>query len=159
MSILILSLVQNREIIVVLALYLCIFLEGISICAFLIYSRSERENESDEKKILISTKQPPPKGSDVVSSMNLYVTYAGRGSSHSRREIAFTIKSVMGARLSRGMDELDNDPIFRSDLDRVVDRYVGGNDVDWKNRQKESQKEREAYLTSLERIVQRLSHS
>ena len=155
-SILVLSLIEDTEILLVLALYLCIFLEGVSICAFLIYSHGIGDEGPDENGILASQRQPPPRGSDVVSSMNLYVMYAGRGSSHSRREIAFMIKNVVGAKQSGRMDEFDYGPFFRSDLDLVVNRYTDGNDAQWKNRHRESKKEREAYLTSLERIVQKL---
>ena len=156
--ILILSLVQNTEIILVLTLYLSIFLEGISICAFAIYSRSSKEDDFAKKlNRQDQTKMPSSKGSDVVSSMNMYVTYAGRGSIHSRREIAFIIRNVAEDRHSIKLKEFENDPTFQADCDQVVNRYVRGYDEENKrNRRKETKREKDAYLTSLERIVVKL---
>lgn len=105
-----------------------------------------------------------PKGSDVVSAMNIYVTYAGRGSDHSRREIGFIIKNLVEDRKARkgDDDDLSNDRVFQADLKNVMTRYTSGYEIQISHKgrnRRESRKEREAYLTSLERVVMKLRES
>jgi len=89
--------------------------------------------------------------------MDLYVTYAARGSSHSRREIAFIIKNLLNDRQSRRRSGwAEDDPVFRSDLSRVVTRYIEETSASREREKKETRKEREAYLASLERLVAKL---
>jgi hypothetical protein len=153
--ILIISLTQNSQIILVLALYLCIFLEGISISAFVIYSRSSGKDAASS--VNESARPSSPKGTDVVSSMNVYLSYAEKGSSHSRREIALIIRNLLNDSQARKREELDKDPFFQADLNKVVFRYTDHYETVRNSGARYSRGEREAYLNSLERVILRLS--
>jgi len=143
----------------VVSLYVCILLEGISLSAFLMYSRPEDEDSfaPDRQK-----GGDGGKGNDVVNSMNVYVKYASRGSDHSRREIAYVIKNVMEEKTTKKHRDLSNDRLFQSDLERVVIPFTSDGNQTLERKQsrafkrKVSRQEREAYLTSLERIVKKL---
>jgi hypothetical protein len=152
-AILVLSLLQNSNIILVVLLYLCIILGGVSISTLVVTSR-HGGSESGLSQSL-EDQQSAPKGMDIVSNMNVYVTFASRGSEHSRRELAFIIRNCLEDSKSWKPAEFASDPQFRADMERVVLRYTNSN---WKERfgKKESRSERDAYLSSLERIVQRL---
>ncbi len=155
-AILIFSLVQNSQTLVVFALYLCIFLEGVSISALVIYSRSEPADDFPSN--FTDPRSEFPTVTDVVTSMNIYVTYAEKGSEHSRRELAYIIRNLLEDRQSRKADGFVSDAAFQSDLKRVMLRYTVEDEADrgGKKRKKESRHEREAYLTSLERVVKKL---
>ena len=116
-AILILALLGNSEIILVISLYICILLEGISLSVFIMYSRFEDEDPfpTDSHR-----SYDGGKGNDVVNSMNVYVKYASRGSDHSRREMTHVIKNVMEDSASKKYRDLSNDRLFQSDLERVV---------------------------------------
>ena len=154
-AILILALLGNSQIILVISLYVCILLEGISLSVFVMYSKPEedpfpKDSHRDHEGV---------KGNDVVNSMNIYVKYASRGSDHSRREIAHVIKNVMEDDASKKYRELSNDRLFQSDLERVVIPFTSGGAQTLGRRAPKtrvSRQEREAYLTSLERIVRKL---
>ena len=155
-AILILALLGNSQIILVVSLYVCILLEGISLSVFIMYSRPEEEEPfpKDSRR-----DHDVGKGNDVVNSMNIYLKYASRGSDHSRREIAHVIKNVMEDNASKRYWELSNDRLFQSDLERVVIPFTFGGAQTLGRRapkSRASRQEREAYLTSLERIVQKL---
>jgi len=158
-AILILALLGNSQIILVISLYVCILLEGISVSIFIMYSRSE---EGDSFPIEPQKGGEGGKGNDVVNSMNIYVKYASRGSEHSRREIAHVIRNVVEGNASKKHGDLSNDRLFQSDLERVVTPFTpdrnqtSGKQFGKAPRGKVSKREREAYLTSLERIVQKL---
>jgi len=150
-AILVLSLAQNSQIVLVLLLYFCILVEGISVSALVLYSRDSPPSELYSRNSTETEKVP--RGTDVVSSMDIYVTYAVRGSSHSRREIAFIIKNLLNDRQLRRESRENNDPRFQSDLNAIL-RYLDESAP--KEGKKESRKEREAYLASLERVVAKL---
>jgi hypothetical protein len=140
----------------VISLYVCILLEGISLSVFIMYSRPEVEDPFPKDP---HRDHDAGKGNDVVNSMNIYVKYASRGSDHSRREIAHVIKNVMEDDASRKYRELSNNRVFQSDLERVVIPFTSGGAQTLGRRASKtrvSRQEREAYLTSLERIVQKL---
>jgi hypothetical protein len=150
-AILVLSLIQNSQILLVLLLYLCILLEGISLSAFVMSSRIDHQDEEAK----LPDNRPEPRGTDVVSNMHTYVSFAVKGSEHSRREIAFIIKNLLEDERYRKKVDLEDSAIFQADLQRVVFHYT---DYDEKEKpaEKESRNEREAYVSSLERIVQKL---
>jgi len=149
-TILILTLFRSSQIILVVSLYICILLEGISLSAFIMYSRPEDEESfaSDRRG------GDGGKGNDVVNSMNVYVKYASRGSDHSRREIAYVIKNVMEENTTKKHRDLSNDRLFQSDLERVVTPFTSDGNQTLERKQsraskrKVSRQEREAYLTS-----------
>ncbi len=145
---LVLSVVQDSQILPVLLLYACVLLEGISLSAYVWSSRSYPEIESTR----LNEEPPEPKGLDVVSNMRVYVSFAVKGSEHSRREIAYTIRNLVedGKRT-----DLAQDRAFQADLQRVVWQYIGPFEKD-KPTARASRQEREAYVSSLERIIQKL---
>jgi hypothetical protein len=149
-AILILSLIQNSNIITVLLLYLSIFLEGISLSVFVFSSAIGHEGRSHELQDWTT-----PKGADVVSNMQGYVSFAARGSEHSRREIGFIIKNLLEDGHYGNKEELEQDTQFQSDLERIVLRYTERHEKE-RTSKKESKQEREAYVNSLERIIQKL---
>jgi hypothetical protein len=152
--ILVLAIFQNNQILLVLVLYFCILLEGVSISALMLYSRNSVEKSSTADNEL---KPGSLKGTDVVSSMNVYVTYAVRGSTHSRREIAYIIRNLLDENRSSALRDQNDDPQLPSDLKRVVYDYTEDNASGKAfQRKKETKSEREAYLTSLERVVMKL---
>lgn len=137
-----------------LVLYFCILLEGVSVSAFIFYS-TNLEIEPPAFESTDRARQSSPKGTDVVSSMNIYVTYAVRGSDHSRREIAYIIKNLLEEREIRKSEDT-NDPLLQSDLRKVVYGYTEDNSAHARTRKKQTKNERESYLASLERVVARL---
>jgi len=149
-AILILSLIQNSNILTVLLLYLCIFLEGISLSVFVFSSRGGHEDKSPEFQ-----DGAQPKGADVVSNMQNYVSFAARGSAHSRREIGFIIKNLLEDRRYKNREELASDKEFQHDLERIVFGFTDRHEKE-KTSKKESKQEREAYVSSLERVIQKL---
>jgi hypothetical protein len=159
-AILILALLRNSQIILVISLYVCIVLEGISLSVYIMYSMPDnQESFSADRR----TDEDSGKGNDVVNSMNVYVKYASRGSDHSRREIAHVIKNIMEENTTKKHRDLSSDRLFQSDLERVVIPFTSDGNQTSERRQsgrtskrKVSRQEREAYLTSLERIVQKL---
>jgi hypothetical protein len=160
-AIIILAFLRNSQIIVVIALYACILLEGISISVFMMYSRSRSETGysfDDTTK----TYSAGGKGNDIVDSMNVYVKYASQGSDHSRREIVRILRNVMEFEASKKHGNLSSDKTFRSDLERIGIPFADTKKVPekgqflGKSKTKVSRRDREAYLTSLERIVQKL---
>jgi hypothetical protein len=154
-GILLISMTRNSQIILVLALYLCILLEGISITAYVITSRDKASiNSSETRKSMSGTS-----GTDIVDSMNVYVTYAEKGSSHSRRELAFIIRNLIRNKESRGKTDFEIDQVFQSDLNRVVTRYTDDYEKVRYSSARESRTEREAYVKSLERLISKLSAS
>ena len=149
--ILLLSLVQNSQILVVLLLYACILLEGFSIAAYVWASRNDLEDKLTDP----NEKRVEPRGTDVVSNMRVYVTFAAKGSEHSRREIAFILRNLIEEGRLGEKAQLANDPAFQADLRGVIFRYTG--DYEKENpMNKTSRQEREAYVSSLERIIQKL---
>jgi len=150
-AILFLSLVQNSQILLVLLLYACILLEGISIAAYVWASRNSLENKLTDP----NEERVEPRGTDVVSNMRVYVTFAAKGSEHSRREIAFILRNLIEEGRLGDRARLANDTSFQADLQRVVFLYVGTYEKEnpVKNT---SRQEREAYVSSLERIIQKL---
>ena len=155
-AILILALLGSSQIILVISLYVCILLEGISLSVFIMYSRPE-----DEDPFPKDPHRDPDggKGNDVVNSMNIYVKYASRGSDHSRREIAHVIKNVMEDDASKKYRELSNDRLFQSGsgASRNTIYFWRAQTLGRRApKTRVSRQEREAYLTSLERIVQKL---
>jgi hypothetical protein len=149
--ILILSLVQNSQILLVLLLYACILLEGISIAVYVWASRNDLEDRPTDP----NAERVEPRGTDVVSNMRVYVTFAAKGSEHSRREIAFILRNLIEEGRLGEKALLPNDSGFQADLQRVISRYVGTYEEEnpVKNTSRE---EREAYVSSLERIIQKL---
>jgi len=142
----------------VISLYICILLEGISASIFMMYSRPE---DGDSFPVDHQKGGEGGKGNDVVNSMNIYVKYASRGSEHSRREIAHVIRNVVEGNISKKYLDLSNDRQFQSDLRAVApftseEDQTSGKRFGRAPRKKVSKREREAYLTSLERIVQKL---
>ncbi|MFI5420934.1 MAG: hypothetical protein ACHQ1H_08200 [Nitrososphaerales archaeon] len=161
--VLVLALVGSSQIILVLALYLCMLFAGLSLAVYIIYSVSTwnfspfAENYSNFVR--------SSKGSDVVSSLNVYVKFASRGSGHSRREIAYLLRNIVANQnLSRKLGNLDSRRQVEEDLDKIVNPYVSDNlgnpNSKAKNlgfKTKASKVEREAYLATLERVVRILS--
>jgi hypothetical protein len=150
-AILVLSLIQSSQILLVLLLYLCILVEGISLSAFAMSSRRDHLDE-DAK---LPDNRAEPRGMDVVSNMNTYVSFAVKGSEHSRREIAFIIKNLLDDGRHRKKVDQEADPISQADLQSVVSRYTDYYEKE-KPAKKESRNEREAYVSSLERIIRKL---
>ena len=158
-AILILAFLGNSQIILVVLLYACLVLAGVSLAVFSWHSKSgyEEDLEMDVKK-----DERIVTGNDVVSSMDTYVKYASRGSEHSRREIAHVINNVMSENRSKRRD-LSDDALLQSDLKRVVFQFIEGDQPTRTNfsgresRSRVSSQEREVYLASLERIVQKLA--
>ena len=150
--ILVLSIIHSSQIGLVLLLYLSIILEAVFVSAFAVYSRHPGVDSGPD----FLNRAEAPRGTDIVSSMNLYVTYAARGSDHSRREIAFTIRDLLEDLKSSKLEDLSKDEKFQSDLNRVVYPYLGELAKEQRKKKKGSRQESEAYLSSLERIVSRL---
>ncbi|HYB04700.1 MAG TPA: hypothetical protein VED17_09570 [Nitrososphaerales archaeon] len=150
-AILVLSLIQNSQILPVLLLYLCILMEAISLSAFAM--SSGRDHQDREAKL--PEDRPESRGTDVVSNMHTYISFAAKGSEHSRREIAFVIKNLLEDGRYRKKMNLEDDAAFQSDLQRAVFRYTDYYEKE-KPVKKESREERETYVSSLERIVQKL---
>jgi hypothetical protein len=153
-AILILSLGRDSQILLVLTMYLCILLEGISVSALVYYSRSSEYQPSVQ---FDESKNPPgsPKGKDVVSSMDTYVSYAVRGSVHSRREIAFILKNILSGTAGKNELSTESDQTLQSDLNRVVYRYLDDS-INKSSNTRQSRMEREAYLRSLERVISKI---
>ena len=151
----ILAILRNSAVVLVVALYGCIVLEGISVSVFMMYSKSDAGYSFDD---VVKKGKSGGKGNDIVDSMNVYVKYASRGSDHSRREIARTIKNVLESDASKKYGNLSTDRVFLSDLESIVNPFVNIGKVPEKRkrRTKMSRRDSEAYLTSLERIVQKL---
>ncbi len=149
-AILVLSLIENSQILFVLLLYLCILLEAISLSAFAMSSSRDHQDEGTK----LPEERAEPKGADVVSNMQTYVSYAVKGSEHSRREVAFIIKNLLDDVRYRKKVDLKDDATLQADLQRVVFRYTDHYEKE-KPAKKESRNEREAYVSSLERIIQK----
>lgn len=154
--ILILALVESPQILLVLVLYFCILLDGISISALVLYSINRRTDSLTEfENIQAQQVQRSPRGADVVSSMDVYVTYAVRGSAHSRREVAFVIRNILAGAKGRKVEALEaRDPAFASDMRNVVYRYL--DESASRENRRESRGEREAYVSSLERVISKI---
>jgi len=154
------ALLRSSQIIFVFALYVCLLFAGVSLAVFIMYSTPTWETDSSLE--FFDHNRPTPKGSDVVSSLNVYVKFASRGSGHSRREIAYVIRNILANRnASRKLDDSQLSRQLAEDLDKVVYPYTSDSLRNSKIakvenlgfKAKTSREEKEAYLTSLERIV------
>ena len=160
--VLILSLLRSSQIIFVIVLYVCLLFAGISLAVFLMYSLPEwRLGNFTESENVI---EAGPKGTDVVSSLNIYVKFASRGSSHSRREIAYMLKNII-ANQNSSRKLIDNSikDQFERDINWIVYPYIADNLGNTRAKNlgfttKASREERAAYLASLERIMHVLNN-
>ncbi len=157
--VIVLALLGSSQIVFVLALYLCLLFAGLSLAVYILYSVPPRDlnffadNSNDY--------EASSKGTDVVSSLNVYVKFASRGSAHSRREIAYLLKNIVASQnLSNKLGNPDICRQLDEDLNSIVEPYVGnasgnaaGKTKNLGFKTKASKAEREAYLTTLERIV------
>jgi len=155
-AILLIALSRDSQIIVVLSLYFCILLESLSICAFVYYSRASG-NDQSARESTRTVRSGSSVGMDLVSSMKVYVTYAEKGSSHSRREIAFIVRNILKDLPSEKREPLEADPDFQADVRKVVWKYTDDYERVRNRGRGVSRQEREAYLSCLERVIRKLS--
>jgi len=160
--VLMLAFLRSSQIILVVAFYVCLLSAGLSIAVFILYSTTTWDTTG-----LPEDSSPPgqrqSKGSDVVTSLNVYVKFASRGSGHSRREIAYILRNIIANQnMSRKPADTDSLQILQQDLEKIVYRYIPDNSRSPKNpetfefKTKSSRPEREAYLVGLERIINSL---
>jgi hypothetical protein len=144
-----LSLLQDTQLFLVLLLYGCIFLEGLSISFFVLSFRINQRDRAPEQATEV------PRGMDVVSNMRTYVSFASKGSDHSRREIAYLVRNLLWDDHIKKKLELGEDKDLQSDLHKVVYRYTDSRESR-DPAKKETKLEREAYVNSLERVLRKL---
>ncbi|MDA4129577.1 MAG: hypothetical protein OK457_02290 [Thaumarchaeota archaeon] len=157
--VLVLAFLRSSQIILVVALYVCLLFAGVSIAVFILYSTSPWESK-DPRDDSTLTEQRHSKGNDVVSSLNVYVKFASRGSGHSRREIAYILRNILANQnMLRKPTDINTRQMLEKDWENIVHRYIPDNSripIDPVNlgfKTKASRQEREAYLASLERII------
>jgi hypothetical protein len=157
--VLLLAFLRSSQIILVVALYVCLLFAGVSIAVFILYSTSTWESK-DHLADSNLTEQRHSKGNDVVSSLNVYVKFASRGSGHSRREIAYILRNIIANQnVLRKPTDVNTRQLLEKDWEKIVFRYTPDNSrmpKDSENlgfKTNASRQEREAYLMSLERII------
>jgi len=158
--ILILSLLRSSQILFVAALYACILFEGISLTLLILSSNRDSPTINFESSSESGRFPGTAAGTDIVSSLNIYVKYATRGSNHSRREIAYILKNIISYRKEKALSVNDDTGAIQQDIQKVVDYYTSDvsredsrKSTPFSRSRKFSRQEREAYLASLERII------
>ena len=164
----IIALTGSSQIFLIVSLYGCIILAGLFLTMFFLSSRVNW----DLTKSMSGRFEPFFEGKeDVVSSIAIYVKYAAKGSSHSRTEIAYILRNILAREIELNprsrFDSTSEDPQFKQDLQRVIYDYTVSSQIknSSQRRRKRSflawrrsmpKQEREAYVTSLERLIKRL---
>ena len=160
--ILVLSILQSSQIILVIALYLCLLFAGLSLAVFIMYSLPDWRTVSFMESGGVI--EAGSKGTDIVSSLNVYVKFASQGSGHSRREIAYMLKNIITNRnASRKLNDAAANRQFEEDMNRIVYPYLTDNMGNTRAKNlgfgtKASREERDSYLASLERVVRVLNN-
>jgi hypothetical protein len=145
-----LAFLRSTQIAFVFSLFVCILFGGISVCLYMILSIPDATGGASSRQVSDTSISP---SNDVLTSLNVYVKYALRGSETSRREIARLLNNVLRKEDYPSKETgRPADSLFQRDLERVVYAYTSSESV----RKKPPRKEREAYLASLERIIKRL---
>ena len=160
--VLVLSIIRSSQVILVIALYLCLLFAGISLAVFIMYSLPDWNAGNFTK--YGDAMELGSKGTDVVSSLNVYVKFASRGSGHSRREIAYMLKNIVAnMNFTPNLQNPESVRRLEKDMNEIVYPYLSDSPGNSKAknlgfRTKASKEERIAYLESLERIVGMLSN-
>jgi len=151
------ALIRSSQIVLVLLLYASIILEAIALSVFIALS----ESSWDIWDLLSRREQQKARsgatflgGSDAVNSLHIYVKYGSRGSDYSRMEVAFVLRSIF-----QNSPELEKrDSQFESDLKIIYYPYIRDSSriqPELRTR-KVSRAEREAYLASLQRVIEKI---